>query len=39
MCNHVLLALLNHLKRSDEMRGYADHVMAFCHEFNTFDNT
>ena len=39
MSDHVLLNLLNELKKTDKMRGLPRIVSLFCNEFNKFNNT
>ena len=39
MSAHVLLNLLNDLRKRDQMRGLAKHYILFCKEFNKFNNT
>ena len=39
MSTHVLLNLLNKLRKSDKMRGLQSILLLFCNEFNKFSNT
>ena len=39
MSAHVLLNLLNKLKKSDKMRGLSSILALFCDEFIKFNNT
>ena len=39
MSVHVLLNLLNELRKRDKMRGWPSILSLFCNEFNKFDNT
>ena len=39
MSAHVLLNLLNDLRKSYKMRGLASILSLFCNEFNKFNNT
>ena len=39
MSAHVLLNLLNELRKSDKMRGLMSILLLFCNEFNKFNNT
>ena len=39
MSAHVLLNLLNKLRKRDEMCGWLSILSLFCHEFNNFSNT
>ena len=39
MSAHVLLNLLNRLRKSDEMRGLLSILSLFHYEFNKFNNT
>ena len=39
MSAHVLLNLLNKLRKRDKMRGLSSILSLFCNEFNTFNNT
>ena len=39
MSAHVLLNLLNELRKSDEMRGLSSILSLFRNEFNKFNNT
>ena len=39
MSAHVLLNLLNELRKSDKMRGLPSILSLFRNEFNKFDNT
>ena len=36
---HVLLNLLNKLKKRDKMQGLPNILFLFCNEFNEFNNT
>ena len=36
---HVLLNLLNELRKSDKMRGMPSILSFFCNDFNKFNNT
>ena len=39
MSTHVLLNLLNELRKSDKMRGYLNILSLFRKEFNKFNKT
>ena len=39
MSAHVLLNLLNELRKGDKMRGLSSIIYLFCNEFNKFNNT
>ena len=39
MCSHVLLNLLNELRKSDKMRGLPSNLSLFRNEFNKFNKT
>ena len=39
MSAHVLLNLLNKLRKSDKMRGLPSNLSLFCNDFNKFNNT
>ena len=39
MSAHVLLNLLNELRKSDKMRGLASILLLFSNKFNKFNNT
>ena len=39
MSAHVLLNLLNELKKRDKMRGLPSILSQFCNKFNKFNNT
>ena len=39
MCAHVLLNLLNELRKRDKMRGFLSILSLFRNEFNKFNNT
>ena len=39
MSAHVLLNLLNELRKSDKMRGLSSILSLFCNEFNNFNDT
>ena len=39
MSAHVLLILLNELRKSDKMRGLPSILSLFCNEFNKLNNT
>ena len=39
MSPHVLLNLLNSLRKSDKMRGLPGILSLFCNEFDKFNNT
>ena len=39
MCRHVLLNLLNELKKSDKLQGLPSILCLFCNWFNRFNNT
>ena len=39
MTAHVLLNLLNKLRKSDKMRGLPSILSFFCNKFNQFNNT
>ena len=39
MSTHVLLNLLNELRKRDKMRGWPSILSLFCNEFNKFNNT
>ena len=39
MSAHVLLNLLNELKKRDKMQGLPSILSLFCNEFNKFNNT
>ena len=39
MSVHVLLNLLNELRKRDKMRGFPSILLLFLKEFNKFDNT
>ena len=39
MSAHVLLDLLNKLRKRDKMRGLPSILSLFCNEFNKFNNT
>ena len=39
MSAHVLLNLLNELRKSAKMRGLPSILSLFCNEFNKFNNT
>ena len=39
MCAHVLLNLLNKLRKRDKMRGSPSSLSLFCNKFNKFNNT
>ena len=39
MSAHVLLNLLNKLRKRDKMRGLPSILSLFCNEFNKFNNT
>ena len=39
MCVHVLLKLLNELRKRDKMRGSPSILSLFHNEFNKFNNT
>ena len=39
MSAHVLLNLLNELRKRDKMRGLPHILSLFCNEFNKFNNT
>ena len=39
MSTRVLSNLLNKLGEKDMMRGFAEHLIVFPNEFNTFNNT
>ena len=39
MSGHVLLNLLNELRKRDKMRGLPSILLLFRNEFNTFNNT
>ena len=39
MSPHVLLNLLNSLRKSDKMRGLSSILLLFHNEFNKFNNT
>ena len=39
MSAHVLLNLLNELKKRDKMRGLPSILSHFCNSFNKFNNT
>ena len=39
MSAHVLLNLLNKLRKSDKMRGLPNILLLFCNEFNKFNKT
>ena len=39
MSVHVLLNLLNKLRKRDKMRGLSSTLSLFCKEFNKFNNT
>ena len=39
MSAHVLLNLLNELRKRDKMRGLPSILSLFCNEFNKFNNT
>ena len=39
MSAHVLLNLLNELRKRDEMQGLSSILSLFCNEFNKFNNT
>ena len=39
MSAHVLLNLLNSLRKSDKMRGLPSILTLFCNNFNKFNNT
>ena len=39
MSAHVLLNLLNELRKRDKMRGLPSILSLFCNEFNIFNNT
>ena len=39
MSAHVLLNLLNELRKRDKMRGFPNILSLFRNEFNNFDNT
>ena len=39
MSGHVLLNLLNRLRKSDKMRGLTSILSLFRNEYNTFNNT
>ena len=39
MSAHVLLNLLNELRKSDKMRDLLSILLLFCNEFNKFNNT
>ena len=39
MSAHVLLNLLNELRKSDKMRGLPSILLLFRNEFNRFNNT
>ena len=39
MSAHVLLNLLNNLRKSDKMRGLLSILLLFPNEFNKFNNT
>ena len=39
MSAHVLLNLLNELRKSDKMRDLPSILSLFRHDFNTFNNT
>ena len=39
MSAHVLLNLLNKLKKRDKMRGLPSILSLFCNEFDKFNNT
>ena len=38
-CVHVLLNLLNELRKRDKMRGLSSVLLLFCKEFNKFNST
>ena len=39
MSSHVLLNLLNNLKKRDKIRGLPSILSLFCNKFNKFNNT
>ena len=39
MSAHVLLNLLNQLRKNDKMRGLSNIFSLFCNKFNKFNNT
>ena len=39
MSAHVLLNLLNELRKRDKMRGLPSILSIFCYKFNKFNNT
>ena len=39
MSAHVLLNLLNELRKRDKMPGLSSILFLFCHKFNKFNNT
>ena len=39
MSAHVLLNLLNELRKRDKIRGLPSIISLFCNEFNKFNNT
>ena len=39
MSAHVLLILLNKLRKRDKMQGLSSILSLFCNEFNTFNNS
>ena len=39
MSSHVLLNLLNELRKSDKMRGLPNILLLFQNKFNKFNNT
>ena len=39
MSAHVLLNLLNALRKSDKMSGFGEHFFTFCNKLNKFNNT
>ena len=39
MSAHVLLNLLNELRKRDKMRGFLSILSLFCNEFNKFNNS
>ena len=38
MSAHVLLSLLNELRKIDKMRGWREHFITFRNDFNKFNN-
>ena len=39
MSGHVLLNLLDELRKSDKMRGLPSNLLLFCNDFNKFNKT